>query len=269
MMLNPLLPIMYEPIVRTALLEDLGRAGDITADAIVPADKQATLVLRARQPGVVAGLDIARCAFQFASPAIKLNAERPDGSCRRSATMGGGATSSKESSRVDGCAPLARMSSENDVNRGVLDPLRQSRIRDAIKGLIVNLADREDQAALGADLPASWREAKLEPVSSTVFKRMSAATGGEAYFAKTWRAQQKAFASIRSDLAHLYSLSYYPQANPNRGWRAITVKLTGERAKGLRVRTRNGYRPQAARVSAETVAPASGPGPASTSASSN
>src|ERR1700758_417789 len=61
----------------------------------------------------------------------------------------------------------------------------------------------------------STREAKLDPISSTVFKRMSAATGGEAYFAKTWREQQKAFASIRSDLAHLYSVSYYPQPNPN------------------------------------------------------
>ena len=80
MTLNPLLPIMYEPIVRTALLEDLGRAGDITADAIVPADQQSSLVLRARQPGVVAGLDIARCAFQLASSAITLKAERPDGS---------------------------------------------------------------------------------------------------------------------------------------------------------------------------------------------
>src|SRR6266481_58550 len=115
----------------------------------------------------------------------------------------------------------------------------------------------------------STREAKLEPISSTVFKRMSAATGGEAYFAKTWREQQKAFASIRNDLAHLYSVSYYPQANPNRGWRAITVKLVGERARGLRVRTRNGYRPQAARASAEAVTPASGLGPASNTASSN
>ena len=101
----------------------------------------------------------------------------------------------------------------------------------------------------------STREAKLEPVSSTVFKRMSAATGGEAYFAKTWKQQQKAFASIRNDLAHLYSLSYYPQANPNRGWRGITVKLVGQRAKKCRVRTRNGYRPESARVSAETVTP--------------
>ncbi len=99
----------------------------------------------------------------------------------------------------------------------------------------------------------STREAKLEPVSSTVFKRMSAATGGEAYFAKTWKQQQKAFASIRNDLAHLYSLSYYPQANPNRGWRGITVKLVGNRAKGCHVRTRNGYRPEATHIATETM----------------
>ena len=80
MTLNPLLPLMYEPLVRTALLEDLGRAGDITADAIVPANQRAKLVLRARHPGVVAGLDIAACAFQMVSPAIRLSVERPDGS---------------------------------------------------------------------------------------------------------------------------------------------------------------------------------------------
>jgi len=80
MTLTPLLPLMYEPLVRTALLEDLGRAGDITADAIVPADKTASLVLRARRPGVVAGLDIARATFQLVNPAIRLTAERPDGS---------------------------------------------------------------------------------------------------------------------------------------------------------------------------------------------
>ena len=80
MTLNPILPLMYEPLVRTALLEDLGRAGDITADAIVPADQRAALVMRARQPGVVAGLDVAACAFQMISPAIGLTAEHPDGS---------------------------------------------------------------------------------------------------------------------------------------------------------------------------------------------
>jgi len=80
MTLDPLLPLMYEPIVRTALLEDLGRAGDITANAIVPLSQQARLVMRARQAGVVAGLDVARCAFQTVSPATELRAERPDGS---------------------------------------------------------------------------------------------------------------------------------------------------------------------------------------------
>jgi len=80
MTLTPLLPIMYEPLVRTALLEDLGRAGDITADAIVPADKQSSLALRARQPGVVAGLDVARTVFQLVAPAITLTATRADGS---------------------------------------------------------------------------------------------------------------------------------------------------------------------------------------------
>jgi VWFA-related protein len=89
----------------------------------------------------------------------------------------------------------------------------------------------------------STREAKLDPVSTVVFQRMSANTGGQAYFAKSWQEQQKAFASIREDLEHLYSLSYYPAANSNRGWRTITVKLTGPKAKSYHIRTRNGYRP--------------------------
>jgi len=95
----------------------------------------------------------------------------------------------------------------------------------------------------------STQLAKLEPVSTAVFERMTAATGGKAYFAKDWKDEQRAFASIRDDLAHLYSLSYYPQPNPNLGWRAITVKLNGERLKKYHIRTRNGYRPQPSRFS--------------------
>ena len=80
MTLNPLSPLIYETLVRTALLEDIGRAGDITTDAIVPADQRVSLALRARQVGVVAGLDVARFVFQLLSPAIKIEIERPDGS---------------------------------------------------------------------------------------------------------------------------------------------------------------------------------------------
>ena len=68
------------------------------------------------------------------------------------------------SAYYDEVAARALMLAQTDVNRGVLDPLRQSRIRDAIKGLIVNLADRKDEAAIGADLPESWRDAPQEPV---------------------------------------------------------------------------------------------------------
>ena len=105
----------------------------------------------------------------------------------------------------------------------------------------------------------STQQAKLEPVSTAVFERMTAATGGKAYFAKNWKDEKKAFASIRDDLGHLYSLSYYPQANPNRGWRAISVKLTGERTKKYHIRTRNGYRPLPMHVpaGAETATSAS------------
>ncbi|HEU4634911.1 MAG TPA: VWA domain-containing protein, partial [Edaphobacter sp.] len=68
----------------------------------------------------------------------------------------------------------------------------------------------------------STRDAQSEPVSTAVFERMSKATGGKAYFAKSWKDEKDAFASIREDLAHLYSISYYPQPNPNRGWRTIS-----------------------------------------------
>jgi nicotinate-nucleotide pyrophosphorylase (carboxylating) len=71
---------MIEPLVRAALLEDLGRAGDITTDAIVPAAARATTALVARQAGVVAGLDLALLAFKLVDASILAGVERPDGS---------------------------------------------------------------------------------------------------------------------------------------------------------------------------------------------
>jgi nicotinate-nucleotide pyrophosphorylase (carboxylating) len=74
-----LAPVMIEPLVRSALLEDLGRAGDITTEATVPAQARAETELVARQPGVVAGLDLAAMAFRLIDPAIEAAIERPDG----------------------------------------------------------------------------------------------------------------------------------------------------------------------------------------------
>ena len=77
---SPLPQIMIEPLVRAALLEDLGRAGDLTTNAIVPADAHATTLLVARQHGVIAGLDLAGLAFRLIDPAIEMRIEHPDGS---------------------------------------------------------------------------------------------------------------------------------------------------------------------------------------------
>ena len=79
MSVPPLATIMTEPLVRAALLEDLGRAGDITTDAIVPAEARANTALVARQPGVVAGLDLALLAFKLVDPSILASVKHPDG----------------------------------------------------------------------------------------------------------------------------------------------------------------------------------------------
>ncbi|WP_204848380.1 carboxylating nicotinate-nucleotide diphosphorylase [Rhodopila globiformis] len=76
----PLPTVMIEPAVRATLLEDLGRAGDLTTDSIVPAEARASTALVARQAGVVAGLDFAATAFRLIDPSISVAVERPDGS---------------------------------------------------------------------------------------------------------------------------------------------------------------------------------------------
>ena len=71
----PFLPLlMVEPVVRAALLEDLGRAGDLTTDAIVPASAKAKTALVARQRGVVAGLAAAATAFRLVDPGMQVAA---------------------------------------------------------------------------------------------------------------------------------------------------------------------------------------------------
>ncbi|MDG4889815.1 carboxylating nicotinate-nucleotide diphosphorylase [Mesorhizobium sp. WSM4887] len=77
--LAPLPQIIMEPIVRSALLEDLGRAGDLTSDAIIPSDYKATFALNARQAGVVAGLDLVMFAFLLVDPAISMQLRCPEG----------------------------------------------------------------------------------------------------------------------------------------------------------------------------------------------
>jgi len=70
---------MLESLVRAALLEDLGRAGDLTTAAIVQAAARGEAALVARQAGIIAGLDLASLAFRLLDPAIEIRVARSDG----------------------------------------------------------------------------------------------------------------------------------------------------------------------------------------------
>ncbi|GAB3112196.1 carboxylating nicotinate-nucleotide diphosphorylase [Janibacter alkaliphilus] len=79
MSLDPLPDVITGPVIRAALAEDLGRAGDLTTDAVVPADQRATVAVTAREPGVVAGSDLLAPTFAALDPAARVDLARADG----------------------------------------------------------------------------------------------------------------------------------------------------------------------------------------------
>jgi VWFA-related protein len=90
----------------------------------------------------------------------------------------------------------------------------------------------------------STNELNKDPISSNVFKRLSTRTGGKSYFARTWQKQVEAFEAIREDLGNSYTVTYYPQPNPNEGFRKLTVEVVSDVGKKYRVQSRPGYRPR-------------------------
>src|SRR5437763_14873660 len=74
-----MLRLLIEPIVRPALAEDLGRAGDITTDAVVPANAEVRALVVARQPGVLAGLQASLLAFELLDRSLRLECLCADG----------------------------------------------------------------------------------------------------------------------------------------------------------------------------------------------
>lgn len=71
--------VLIEPIVRAALAEDLGRAGDITSQACIPAEARLRARFVARAGGVVAGLACARLALTMMDPAARFEPALGDG----------------------------------------------------------------------------------------------------------------------------------------------------------------------------------------------
>jgi len=76
----PTLPdVLIRPIIRAALAEDLGRAGDVTAAACIPAGSRLSAVFAARKPGVLAGIDCVRLALLEMDPAARIEIRLADG----------------------------------------------------------------------------------------------------------------------------------------------------------------------------------------------
>lgn len=71
--------VLLRPLVEAALTEDLGRRGDVTSQATIPADMQAKLEIKARQAGVICGMDLARLSFAMVDPQIEFVAQVADG----------------------------------------------------------------------------------------------------------------------------------------------------------------------------------------------
>jgi VWFA-related protein len=90
----------------------------------------------------------------------------------------------------------------------------------------------------------STNDVNKDPISSSVFRRITSNTGGKAYWAKSWQKQVEAFDAIREDIGNSYALTYYPAPNPNEGFRKIKIDVVTDTARKYRVRSRPGYRPR-------------------------
>ena len=118
--------LIVEPIVRAALLEDLGRAGDITTEAVVPTEATVEAVIAARQPGVLAGLQAALLAFELVDPTFRIEQLCEDG-----AQIARGETVARISGRARGVLGaertalnfLCRMSGIATATRGLTDAI--------------------------------------------------------------------------------------------------------------------------------------------------
>ncbi|MCC6105643.1 MULTISPECIES: carboxylating nicotinate-nucleotide diphosphorylase [Acetobacter] len=78
-MLPSLPDIMLEPLVRAGLLEDLGRGGDLTTNAVIGPEDRLRVVMRSREDGVLAGLDLARLSFHLIDPSLNFQRLKKEG----------------------------------------------------------------------------------------------------------------------------------------------------------------------------------------------
>ncbi len=128
--MNPFSPLSrrdVQPLIERALEEDLGVAGDLTTDSIVPLDRQASAGLVVRQAGVVAGLDVARWTFETFDPTVQWTVVRGDGEAVEPATpiarVEGSARAILTAERV-ALNALGRMSGIATATRAMVERVR-------------------------------------------------------------------------------------------------------------------------------------------------
>ncbi len=78
--LPPLPPTIIEPMVRRALDEDFGNSGDLTANLLVPEKARNKLYMKAREAGVIAGMQAAQMTYAMVDPKVKFTVKKGDGS---------------------------------------------------------------------------------------------------------------------------------------------------------------------------------------------
>lgn len=124
--------LLIQPIVRHALEEDLGRAGDITSELTIPADQTAIAKFVSRKPGAIAGLTVAAVALALVDPGLKFSVEIPDGSMVQPgaalATVSGAARSILIAERV-ALNFLGHLSGVATATRALVDAVKGTKAR--------------------------------------------------------------------------------------------------------------------------------------------
>lgn len=85
--LPPLPRVIIEPVVRRALEEDFGVSGDLSANLLVPESATGSLVMRAREDGVIAGMQAAKLTYALVDPAVEFTIEVGDGGSVKAGTI--------------------------------------------------------------------------------------------------------------------------------------------------------------------------------------
>lgn len=87
----------------------------------------------------------------------------------------------------------------------------------------------------------STLDSTKDRVTAAALERLTARTGGELFLTHKWQAVADAFTAIQQEIGSSYTAYYYPAANPNEGFRRLTVEAAATNGKAYRIRARTGY----------------------------